>query len=152
MCSTYLDLGAASYTAGLVAGNGAGHAGAAVGSSMLKQQAHTCLDLGAALDALLEGAGHGLLGMLSRRQMDARLGRGQREGGGVGRVEASGRLVVVGVVVVGVGVGGCVGCLQARCCNASAALGQHHGAGGGIGGMRVINRGELSLWSATRRR
>lgn len=31
------------------------------------EAAHTCLDLGAALDALLKGAGHELLGILPRR-------------------------------------------------------------------------------------
>lgn len=39
-------------------------------------RAHSYLDLGAALDTLLKGAGHELLRILSLRQVAARLGRG----------------------------------------------------------------------------
>lgn len=65
MCSTYLDLGAASYTAKSVDCNGASNVEATVNHGTLRR-ARTCLDLGAALYTLLKGAGHGLLGMLSR--------------------------------------------------------------------------------------
>jgi hypothetical protein len=57
ICSTYFDFGAASYT-WVLAGNTYGPLRSAMLVSTTKGRAHAHLDLGAALDALFEGAGH----------------------------------------------------------------------------------------------
>jgi hypothetical protein len=74
-------------------------------------EAHSYLDLGAALDTLLKGAGHELLGILSLRQVAARLGRGLR-------VAVVLPLVAAGVLRLSTGVA----------MGRRMVLGEHHGA------------------------